>query len=154
RSLLLAPFGGGGRSMAAPAAILADDCSRLGQSQSRGGGPVPKRAVPAPRRFPLPPLVARVPRMLHRVLTGLKLAVAVYWLWAAKMLVLSANSPLEVVVALSAPLILSFHFIQALFLLRRIQVKTPFWLQLCQTLLFGALYLAPLLLEQRALRPR
>lgn len=92
--------------------------------------------------------------MLHRVLTALKFGVAAYWVWVAKALVFSANSPLEVVLALSAPLVLSFHFIQALVLLRRVQVRTPFWMQLAQTLLFGALYLVPLMLEQRTIRSR
>jgi uncharacterized protein YhhL (DUF1145 family) len=75
-----------------------------------------------------------------------KLVVVGYWLWVAKVLVLGSSSGFEAVVGLSAPLILSFHFIQALILLRRIRSTEPFWKQLGQTLLFGALYIAPQLL--------
>lgn len=92
--------------------------------------------------------------MLSRVLLALKVVVAVYWVWVAKALVFSAQSPFEVVVAVSAPLVLSFHFLQALLLLRRVEAKQPFWMQLGQTLLFGALYLVPLMLHQPRVRPQ
>lgn len=85
--------------------------------------------------------------MWARALLLLKLVVAAYWLWVIKVLILGASSGFEAVVALSAPLILSFHFIQAITLLRRINSPEPFWKQLGQTLLFGALYLAPQLLR-------
>lgn len=76
-----------------------------------------------------------------------KLVVVGYWLWVAKVLILGSSSGFEAVVGLSAPLILSFHFIQAITLLRRVRSSDPFWKQLGQTLLFGALYLAPQLLR-------
>ncbi len=76
-----------------------------------------------------------------------KLVVLGYWLWVAKVLVLGSNGGFEAVVGLSAPLILSFHFVQAITLLRRLRSSEPFWKQLGQTLLFGALYIAPQLLR-------
>ncbi len=82
-------------------------------------------------------------------LFGLKAVVAGYWLWVAKTLVMGPAGTFDAVIALSAPLTLSFHFIQALTLLRRVNSPEPFWKQLSQTLLFGALYLAPLLLRPR-----
>lgn len=75
-----------------------------------------------------------------------KVIVAAYWLWVAKVLVLGASGAFEAIIGLSAPLILSLHFLQALLLLRRVRSREPYWKQLGQTLLFGALYLAPLLL--------
>lgn len=80
-------------------------------------------------------------------LLGLKAVVAGYWLWVAKVLLIGPGGSFDAVIALSAPLILSFHFIQALILLRRVRTPEPFWKQLGQTLLFGALYIAPLLLK-------
>lgn len=82
------------------------------------------------------------------LLNALKVAVLGYWLWVAKTLMFGANGGFEAVIALSAPLVLSFHFIQALMLLRRVRSPDPFWKQLGQTLVFGALYVAPLLLRQ------
>lgn len=81
-------------------------------------------------------------------LLGLKVAVTGYWIWVAKVLVLGSSGTFDAVIGLSAPLVLSFHFVQAVTLLRRVRSKEPFWRQLLQTLVFGALYLAPLLLQQ------
>lgn len=77
-----------------------------------------------------------------------------YWLWVAKVLVLGSSSGFEAVVGLSAPLILSLHFVQAITMLRRVRSDEPFWKQLAQTLFFGALYLAPRLLGSSASAPR
>jgi hypothetical protein len=92
-------------------------------------------------------------RMWSVGLLGLKMAVAGYWIWVAKTLILGSNGAFDAVIALSAPLVLSFHFIQAVTLLRRVRSSEPFWRQLLQTLLFGALYLAPLLLRPRRSSP-
>jgi|SRR5690606_31466719 len=75
-----------------------------------------------------------------------KCVVIGYWLWVAKVLVLGSSSGFEAVIGLSAPLILSLHFVQAITMLRRVRSDEPFWKQLAQTLFFGALYLAPRLL--------
>ena len=92
--------------------------------------------------------------MWAKVLLGLKVVVLGYWAWVARALIMSQPTGFDAVIALSAPLILSFHFVQALLLLRRIKDAQPFWLQLAQTLAFGALYLAPLLLAQHSADPR
>jgi hypothetical protein len=84
--------------------------------------------------------------MWARALPVAKAVVVGYWLWVAKVLVVGSSSGFEALIGLSAPLILSFHFIQAISLLRRVRSPEPFWKQLGQTLLFGALYIAPQLL--------
>lgn len=86
--------------------------------------------------------------MWAKALLVSKVVVAAYWLWVAKVLVFGANGAFEAIIGLSAPLILSLHFLQALLLLRRVKSRDAYWKQLGQTLLFGALYLAPLLLTQ------
>lgn len=91
--------------------------------------------------------------MWSKSLLVLKGLVVLYWLWVAKVLLLGDAVGFDAIIALSAPLFLSFHFLQALLVLRRVKSEQPFGLQLAQTLVFGALYLAPLLLEQRAQRP-
>ena len=93
-------------------------------------------------------MVASSVRMWVKLLLVLKGLVLFYWLWVARVLVLGNPSGFDGIIALSAPLFLSFHFMQALLVLRRIKSEQPFWLQLAQTLAFGALYLAPLLLQQ------
>jgi uncharacterized protein YhhL (DUF1145 family) len=84
--------------------------------------------------------------MWASALLAAKLVVVGYWLWVAKVLILGSSSGFEAVIGLSAPLILSLHFLQALTMLRRVRNAEPFWKQLSQTLLFGALYIAPQLL--------
>lgn len=91
--------------------------------------------------------------MWSKSLLVLKGLVVLYWVWVAKVLLLGEPVGFDAIIALSAPLFLSFHFLQALLVLRRIKSEQPFGLQLAQTLVFGALYLAPLLLEQSS-RPQ
>jgi uncharacterized protein YhhL (DUF1145 family) len=91
--------------------------------------------------------------MWAKLLLVLKALVLFYWLWVARVLVLGNATGFDAIIAFSAPLFVSFHFMQALLVLRRIKSEQPFWLQLTQTLTFGALYLAPLLLKQ-ASNPR
>lgn len=86
---------------------------------------------------------AKRAHMWVNVLRGLMVLVTGYWLWVAKVLVLGASGPFDAIIGLSAPLILSLHFVEALVLLRRVRSSEPFWKQLAQTLLFGAIYLAP-----------
>jgi hypothetical protein len=88
--------------------------------------------------------------MWAKLLLLLKGIVLFYWLWVARVLIFGNPSGFGAVVAMTAPLFLSFHFVQALVLLRRIKSEQPFWLQLTQTLAFGALYLAPLFLAQQS----
>lgn len=87
--------------------------------------------------------------MWVKLLFVLKTMVLFYWLWVARVLIMGDPRGFDAMIALSAPMFLSFHFLQALLLLRRIKSEQPFWLQLAQTLAFGALYLAPLLLGSR-----
>lgn len=88
--------------------------------------------------------------MWAKSLFVLKALVLFYWVWAAYVLVRGDASGFDAIIAFSAPMFVSFHFLQALLVLRRIKSEQPFWLQLAQTLAFGALYLAPLLLAQHS----
>lgn len=99
-------------------------------------------------------MVPRDARMWVKSLLVLKALVVVYWLWVAKVLIVGNPVGFDAVVLMSAPMFISFHFVQALLVLRRIKSEQPFWMQLAQTLAFGALYLAPLLLQQKPKSPR
>jgi uncharacterized protein YhhL (DUF1145 family) len=105
----------------------------------------------APRRSgkPVPPLG----RGLETTLRIAKVVIAGYWLWV---LVASVRPQVDVfdsLVAMSAPMLLSLHFVQGMMFLRLLRGRSPWWRDFLMILFFGVVHLWPLLRGMRTRRP-
>jgi uncharacterized protein YhhL (DUF1145 family) len=78
-----------------------------------------------------------------RVLFALKLGVSAYWVWVLRASLLEDPSTFDAIVALSAPMLLSLHFVQGLVFVQRLRGNGPWLGDFGQIMLFGVLHLWP-----------
>jgi len=86
---------------------------------------------------------------LRKLLTALKVVVAGYWLWVLVASLGHVTTAFDAIIVMSAPLLLSIHFVQGLMFVRKLRGDVPWWSDFGQIMLFGVLHLAPLLLDGR-----
>jgi uncharacterized protein YhhL (DUF1145 family) len=91
------------------------------------------------------------PTAARLILLG-KLVVAGYWLWVLVATLRPERDAFEALVVVSAPLLLSLHFVQGLALLRLLRGRDPWWRDFLMILFFGLLHLWPLLQRMRRTR--
>jgi uncharacterized protein YhhL (DUF1145 family) len=80
---------------------------------------------------------------------SLKVVVAGYWGWVLWANLSSERSSFDAIIVLSAPLLLSLHFVQGLMFVQRLKGRGPFWADFLQILVFGVLHLLPLVARLR-----
>jgi uncharacterized protein YhhL (DUF1145 family) len=115
---------------------------------SSGQRPAP--STPSQRRpaatGPKPEVLSKPQRRLVR---ALKVVVCGYWAWVLWANFDPAPSAFDAIVVVSAPLLLSLHFVQGLMFLRLLRGNVPWWADFLQILVFGVLHLVPRSLELR-----
>ncbi len=84
-----------------------------------------------------------MPKFSRRVIIILKVLVAVYWAWVVRASLASDPSTFDAIIALSAPMLLSMHFLQGLMFLRWLRGRGPWATDFAQIMLFGVLHLLP-----------
>lgn len=80
----------------------------------------------------------------QRVIWGLKAVVTLYWAWVLGASLGSERSTFDAIVVLSAPALLSLHFMQGLLFIQRLRAPGPWWSDFGQIMLFGVLHLVTL----------
>jgi len=89
-------------------------------------------------------------KSVRTLLLVLKVLIAGYWVWVLRASIGPVDNGFDAVIALSAPLLLSLHFVQALMFLRLLRGRSPWWADFGQIMLFGVVHLYPLV---RGARP-
>jgi uncharacterized protein YhhL (DUF1145 family) len=85
----------------------------------------------------------------RRIIFLLKIVVALYWAWVLQASISTDRTSFDAIIALSAPLLLSIHFVQGLMFLRWLRGRGPWVTDFAQIMLFGVLHLVPLLKKPR-----
>jgi uncharacterized protein YhhL (DUF1145 family) len=114
-----------------------------------GSGPAPAGAQATRPRAVSAPLGPRA----RAALSAAKIVVLGYWLWVLIATLRADRSGFDAIVVLSAPLLLSLHFVQGLMLLRVLRGRSPWWRDFLMILFFGMVHLWPLLRDLRTRRP-
>lgn len=89
---------------------------------------------------------------MSRLLLAGKIVVSGYWLWVLIASLTPDRDAFESLVVVSAPLLLSLHFVQGLTLLRLLRGRDPWWRDFLLILFFGLLHLWPVLQRLRTTR--
>jgi uncharacterized protein YhhL (DUF1145 family) len=87
-------------------------------------------------------------------LTLAKVVIAGYWVWVVVASLRSEQDAFNSLVALSAPMLLSLHFVQGMMFLRLLRGRSPWWRDFLMILFFGVVHLWPLLRGMRSVRPQ
>jgi uncharacterized protein YhhL (DUF1145 family) len=90
----------------------------------------------------------------RRTILVLKVLVAVYWAWVVRASLATDRSTFDAIIALSAPMLLSMHFLQALMFLRWLRGRGPWVTDFAQIMLFGVLHLLPRMRQAPTRDPR
>lgn len=86
----------------------------------------------------------------RRLLWASKAVVALYWAWVLVASLNTDRSSFDAIIVLSAPVLLSLHFVQGLMFIQRLRGPGPWWGDFGQIMLFGVLHLVTLLRRRRA----
>lgn len=77
-----------------------------------------------------------------------RVVVAGYWLWLLRAVLAPGGGTFETLLVHTSGLVVSLHTLQLLVFTRFLRSQGRYWHHLVLTLLFGAMYVVPLLLER------